>query len=287
MRAELLVVGAGPAGVSAALWARALELDVLLLDGAPAPGGQLHAVNFHPQDVPGFEQGDGPALAAAYARQLAAASVPLRTDCLAIGIRSAGGHTAVELAGGEWIEAAAVLVASGVRRRRLDVPGEREFDGRGVSYSANRDRDSPAGRRVAVVGGGDPGFENALPLSRPGRAVTPYFQATLGLSYAVMTFGESIEPGPLVDDDPGTISPHMRTALGLEFGVSGSSATRFSLFVGLDASYYSYEREIDLGYDRDESFDLDLFGEMNESELDSWADGRLSPSLGFQVAFAP
>ena len=107
MRAELLVVGAGPAGVSAALWARALELDVLLLDGAPAPGGQLHAVNFHPQDVPGFEQGDGPALAAAYARQLPAASVPLRPDCLAIGIRSAGGHTAVELPAGERLEAPA------------------------------------------------------------------------------------------------------------------------------------------------------------------------------------
>jgi hypothetical protein len=143
--------------------------------------------------------------------------------------------------------------------------------------------EGPWGEVDELALSGDAGLRASL----PGRAVTPYFQATLGLSYAVMTFGESIEPGPLVDDDPGTISPHMRTALGLEFGVSGSSATRFSLFVGLDASYYSYEREIDLGYDRDESFDLDLFGEMNESELDSWADGRLSPSLGFQVAFAP
>lgn len=126
-----------------------------------------------------------------------------------------------------------------------------------------------------------------LRLSLPGRAVTPYCQSTLGLAYAVMTFGESVEPGPLVDDDPGTISPHLRTALGLEFGGSGSSATRFSLFLGLDASFYSYERDIDLGYDRDENFDLDLFGEMNESESDDWEDGRLSPSLGFQVAFAP
>lgn len=60
-------------------------------------------------------------------------------------------------------------------------------------------------------------------------------------------------------------------------------------FLGLDASFYSYERDIDLGYDRDENFDLDLdlFGEMNESESDDWEDGRLSPSLGFQVAFAP
>ncbi|MBI5170997.1 MAG: NAD(P)/FAD-dependent oxidoreductase [Candidatus Eisenbacteria bacterium] len=173
MNVELLVIGAGPAGVSAALWAKALELDVLLLDGAPVPGGQLHAVHFHPQDVPGFEQGDGPALAAAYARQLAAASVPLRTACFAETLEAGEGRTPrVTLAGGEAVEARAVLVASGVRRRRLEVPGEREFENKGVSFSATRDREQLAGRTVAVVGGGDAAFENALLLEQAGSRVT-------------------------------------------------------------------------------------------------------------------
>lgn len=173
MSVELLVVGAGPAGVSAALWAKALELDVLLLDGADVPGGQLHSVHFHPQDVPGFEQGDGPALAAAYARQLAAASVPLRTASPAESLDAAEGRDpVVTLRGGEPIEARAVLVASGVRRRRLEVPGEREFDGRGVSFSATRDRDQLAGREVVIVGGGDAAFENALLLAQTGSRVT-------------------------------------------------------------------------------------------------------------------
>lgn len=173
MSVELAVVGAGPAGIAAALWARTLELDVVLLDAAPAPGGQLHIVHFHPLAVPGFEEGDGPALAAACARQLERAGVPCRGDCAAIGLRAAapGGAAEVTLAGGGRVEARAVLVATGVRRRRLEVPGERELEGRGVSFSATRDQARLAGLPVAVVGGGDAAFENALLLAAAGSEV--------------------------------------------------------------------------------------------------------------------
>jgi thioredoxin reductase (NADPH) len=198
---DLLIVGAGPAGVSAALWARPLELSVLLLDGAPAPGGQLHAVHFHPADVPGFEQGDGPALAAAYARQLAAASVPLRTAAEAVALEPSAEAPAVRLAGGERLEAAAVLVASGVRRRRLGVPGEREFEGRGVSFSATRDRVALAGRRVAVVGGGDAAFENALLLAAAGCDVTLLVR---GEPHARSGFRERVAASPRVRVRTGT-----------------------------------------------------------------------------------
>lgn len=174
MDVELLVVGAGPAGVSAALWARALELDVLLIDGAAVPGGQLHSVHFHPRDVPGFEQGDGAALAASYARQLAAASVPLRTACRATSLSANGKDSlaSVTLADGGVLSARALLVASGVRRRRLEVEGEREFEGKGVSFSATRDRAELTGRTVVVIGGGDAAFENALLLAEAGSAVS-------------------------------------------------------------------------------------------------------------------
>lgn len=171
MTRDLVVVGAGPAGISAGLWARSLELDVVVLDAAPVPGGQLHLVHFHPLAVPGFERGDGPALAAAYARQLETLGVPWRGDCAAAGLRPApelGAPAEVELAGGECDEARAVLVATGVRRRRLGVPGEREFEGRGVSFSATRDLGRLAGRAVVVVGGGDAAFENALLLAGAG-----------------------------------------------------------------------------------------------------------------------
>lgn len=171
MSHELVVVGAGPAGISAALWARSLELDVLLLDAAPAPGGQLHVVHFHPIAVPGFEQGDGPALAAACTRQLDAAGVPWRGDSAAVSLRPAAspdGTAEVGCADGSRFATRAVLVASGVRRRRLEVPGERELEGRGVSFSATRDQARLAGQPVAVVGGGDAAYENALLLAAAG-----------------------------------------------------------------------------------------------------------------------
>lgn len=173
MTFDLAVVGAGPAGISAALWARSLELEVVVLDAAPAPGGQLHVVHFHPLAVSGFERGDGPALAAAYARQLESAGVPWRGDSAAVGLAPApgGGAATVELMGGEPVSARAVLVATGVRRRRLGVPGERELEGHGVSFSATRDHERLAGRPVVVVGGGDAAFENALLLASAGSPV--------------------------------------------------------------------------------------------------------------------
>lgn len=174
MSPELVVVGAGPAGISAALWARSLELDVLLLDAAPTPGGQLHVVHFHPLAVPGFEQGDGPALAATCTRQLESAGVPWLGDCVAVSLRPSASleePAEVACADGRGFPARAVLVASGVRRRRLEVPGERELEGRGVSFSATRDQARLAGLPVAVVGGGDAAYENALLLAAAGSEV--------------------------------------------------------------------------------------------------------------------
>jgi len=86
--------------------------------------------------------------------------------------RGAGARPAVIAAGRERFEADAVLIATGVRRRRLEIPGERELEGLGVSYSATRDRAQFAGRPVVVAGGGDAAYENALLLTAVGCTVT-------------------------------------------------------------------------------------------------------------------
>ncbi|HEY2956398.1 MAG TPA: NAD(P)/FAD-dependent oxidoreductase [Candidatus Eisenbacteria bacterium] len=175
MAVAVLIAGAGPAGVSAALWARSLGLEPLLLEAGPVAGGQLHLIHFHPADLAAVEAGDGPVIAAAMARQLEAARIALRCDAAAAALepaRDAASRPAVRLAGGERIEAEAVLIATGVRRRRLEIPGERELEGRGVSYSATRDRAMFAGEPVVVAGGGDAAFENALLLAAVGCKVT-------------------------------------------------------------------------------------------------------------------
>jgi thioredoxin reductase (NADPH) len=168
---ELVIVGAGPAGVSAALWARARNLEPLLLEAGDAPGGQLALVHFHPREHLGWLAGDGPALAQAIARQVAEERIALRTSCRVEAFEPGEG-LALRLAGGERIVARAVIVATGARRRRLDVPGERELEGRGVSFSATHDRDALAGRTAVVVGGGDAAFENALLLADAGGTIT-------------------------------------------------------------------------------------------------------------------
>jgi thioredoxin reductase (NADPH) len=166
---DLLIVGAGPAGVSAALWAKSFGLSTLLLEAGPEPGGQLHQVHFRPENLPGAVSGHGAAIAAAFAADLSKYGIDCRCGAVAEALASS---PAVRLAGGERLAASAVLIATGVRRRRLDVPGERELEGRGVSFSANKDRAGFAGEDMVVVGGGDSAFENALLLTAVGCSVT-------------------------------------------------------------------------------------------------------------------
>ena len=168
---ELVIVGAGPAGISAALWARSHEMPALVLEPEVGPGGQLLHVYFEPRDLAGMPPGDGAAIATRYQKQLAESGVTVRygawVQSLAVAPR-----LLLTLVGGEEIAPRALLIATGARRRRLGVPGERELEDRGVTFSATRDRERLAGRAVAVVGGGDAAAENALMLAQAGCDVT-------------------------------------------------------------------------------------------------------------------
>lgn len=198
MSLDVLIVGAGPAGVSAGLWARELGLTATVVESSAAPGGQLHHVHFAPRDVAGVRADDGPAIAARYALQLADAGVPLLSEHMAATLEladDAAGEPGVRFTNGTRLDARAVLIATGARRRRLEVPGEREFEGRGVSYSATRDRQLLAGRPVVVVGGGDAAYENALILADAGCDVTLLVRRA-ARAPAVPCPGRRIEPDP-------------------------------------------------------------------------------------------
>lgn len=167
---DLVVVGAGPAGIAAALWARAFELDAIVLERGPRVGGQLHRIHFAPPQLATGAGGTGPEMAALAEQRLAQHRVACRTGVEVSALLDPG--TGVRLAGGERIEAAAVLIATGLRPRPLDVPGAARLEGAGVSSSATRDLERFRGRPMVVVGGGDAAFENALILSRAGCRVT-------------------------------------------------------------------------------------------------------------------
>ena len=198
MTPDVLIVGAGPAGASAALWARSLDLVPEVLESAASPGGQLQLVHFHPLNLAGVAAGDGAAIAGVLAKQLSDAGIDVRCGSPATGLEGGNEDSPprVITADGMAHEGGAVLVASGARRRRLEVPGEREFEGRGVWYSATRDRAMLAGRRVVIVGGGNAAFENALLLSGAGCQVTLVMR---DLPRARREFARRIEQDPRIE----------------------------------------------------------------------------------------
>lgn len=166
---DVVIVGAGPAGMSAALWARTLELRYEVIDDAPAPGGQLHRVYNHVVDYPGVDARHGAELAEHLSRHL---------DGLDVRIRSGAAVTAIDVAarsvesGYGSLRARHLVLATGVRRRTLGVPGEAELVGRGVSPSASKYASQFSGQRVLVVGGGDAALEEALILAKVCERVT-------------------------------------------------------------------------------------------------------------------
>jgi thioredoxin reductase (NADPH) len=118
----------------------------------------------------GVEAEDGRALRDRFAAQVEEKGFDLWTgvEIESVDLRA----KVVRLRSGEELRSIGIIIATGVRRRRLGVPGEEEFRGRGVLESGQRDRDSAAGRDVCVVGGGDAAAENALLLAEVCPTVT-------------------------------------------------------------------------------------------------------------------
>jgi thioredoxin reductase (NADPH) len=172
--ADLLVLGAGPAGLSAAQYGSRANLRVLVVEEM-APGGQalnIEVLENYPGNVGrdgvpprgGFEfcedfRKQAESFGAKFVMEGAVALVREAAD-------SGHGPFAVTLSGGGVLRAPAVILATGAKRRRLEVPGEKEFEGRGVSYCATCDGPFFKGKRMLVVGGGDSACDEAQYLSR-------------------------------------------------------------------------------------------------------------------------
>ncbi|HVF55076.1 MAG TPA: NAD(P)/FAD-dependent oxidoreductase [Pyrinomonadaceae bacterium] len=167
---DVIIIGGGPAGLSAALWCDELGLETLVLEAAEETGGQLLRVYNPIGNYLGLEASDGRELRDLFARQLADREFDVWTNARieSVDLRA----KQVGLQSGERLQSIAIIIATGVRRRSLGVPGEVEFAGRGVMESGARDRDFFAGEDVCVVGGGDAAAENALLLAEVCPTVT-------------------------------------------------------------------------------------------------------------------
>ena len=158
---DIIVVGAGPAGLTAALYARRAGHTVLVLEGG-VPGGQA-VTTPHVENWPGTLSIAGPDFAMGLYQQCVDLGTEIQFAAVT-GLEDHGEKKVVH-AGGESFEGKAVILANGVRRRKLDVPGEETFGGRGVSYCATCDGSFFKGKDVAVVGGGNTAVEDAVYLA--------------------------------------------------------------------------------------------------------------------------
>lgn len=165
---DVAVVGGGPAGLTAAIYASRAGLSVLVLEGL-VPGGQA-ATTYQIENYPGFQNITGDQLAKEFTEHARASGAEILLE-KAEKLELEGGTKAVRTAKNRY-EAKTVILAQGARHRKLNVPGEDEFSGRGVSYCATCDGNFFRGRDVAVIGGGNTAVGDAVQLAKTCRHVT-------------------------------------------------------------------------------------------------------------------
>ena len=167
---DVLILGGGPAGMTAAIWSAQLGLNPALVEQRGEFGGQLARI-FNPiENYPGVAAADGNELRNLFMRSLDRCRFERRSKTQVVKVDLAAKQMFLE--NGESLAGRAIIVATGVRRRRLGIEGEDAFAGRGVMASGAGEKERVRGKRVVIVGGGDAALENSLILSEFAREVT-------------------------------------------------------------------------------------------------------------------
>jgi len=168
---DVVVVGAGPAGLTAAMYAARARLRTLVVDESVA-GGQVKTTH-KVSNYPGFpEDVKGADLAGAFALQAERFGAKIRRSVEITRHDLAGQVKTLELDEVQTIAARAVIVATGAKPRALGIPGEDVFKGRGISYCATCDGAYFEGKDIHVIGGGNSAVEESLFLTQFARSVT-------------------------------------------------------------------------------------------------------------------
>lgn len=164
---DLAIIGGGPAGLTAAIYAARAELKTIVLEKA-APGGQIQNT-MTVENYPGFPEINGAELAERFHEHARKFGAEIRTATVRSMHYEGDVHIVTE---DDELYARAVLIAIGAHHRRLGVPGEDTYYGRGVSNCAVCDGFFYRDKDVVVIGGGDAAVEEGLYLTRFARSVT-------------------------------------------------------------------------------------------------------------------
>jgi len=165
---DLIIIGGGPGGLTAGIYAMRAALKTVLIEMG-APGGQVNNSD-SVENWPGDEHITGAELAMKFSKHAQSYGLEMRLDEV-VAVEPGLDFHSVQLAGGTTLKSHAVILATGGNPRKLDIPGEAEFYGRGVSYCAVCDGFFFRDKTVVVVGGGDTAAEESLYLAKLAKKV--------------------------------------------------------------------------------------------------------------------
>lgn len=159
---DLIIIGAGPAGITASVYAARKKMEFLVL--THDIGGQA-IWSSEIENYTGYQFITGVELAAKFEEHMRQYNIAIHENEPAIAIEKSGDHFSVKTAKSVY-QARTLVIASGKRSRELKVPGEKEFKNKGLTYCATCDGPLFSGKEVAVIGGGNSALDAALQLER-------------------------------------------------------------------------------------------------------------------------
>ena len=161
---DTVIVGSGPAGLTAGIYAKRAGLEALIIENTPVGGGQI-ATTDRVDNYPGLLGINGMELGMKFREHAEKLGCEFK-DGQVVSVDDRVSSKVVKLESGEEIETKTVILALGADHSKLGVPGEDELRGKGVSYCATCDGAFFRGKEVAVIGGGDVALGDAIYLSK-------------------------------------------------------------------------------------------------------------------------
>ncbi|KPJ71629.1 hypothetical protein AMJ50_01335 [Parcubacteria bacterium DG_74_3] len=165
---DLIIIGGGPAGITAGIYAGRQRLNTLLI--TKDFGGQVARKAVAIENYPGFEEISGLDLIQKFEKHLRKQKIDIERDEV-IKIQKTPNKFLVQTQSKSKFESKTVIIASGADPRPLEIPGEKEFIGKGLSYCAVCDGALFPDKNVAVIGGGNSGFETAIFLAKIAKKI--------------------------------------------------------------------------------------------------------------------
>jgi len=164
---DLVIIGAGPAGITASVYAARKKMSVLVI--SPDIGGQA-AWSGDIENYTGYQFISGPDLAAKFEEHMKKYNIELKEGEMVLDLKKLVDTALIKTGKGEY-QAKAVIVASGKRSRELGAPGEKEFKNKGLTYCATCDGPLFSGKDVAIIGGGNSALDAALQMVKIAKKI--------------------------------------------------------------------------------------------------------------------